>query len=293
MDRAPISQSSIVAGLDWVLRNHRAPAIVNLSFGGPGSSPSMNAIAKSPYAVAVGATEIRGGRSVKRSSAGPCPVLWIPAALDALAPYSNRGPCLSLLAPGTSITSAFHRSPGSREVMTGTSMFPSAPVLYAGAVPVDFDSPPLSPPLFSSPGAAPPPPAGPGSDPEGCACPAGCPAGLVCAYGRCRRAAPEEPASPLPLDLDNVNGTAGGPAGPGPLELGSGGAGGEPLAKPGGDRGPPPEAPGGSGEGPGAEAAPARRHRGGAGAGAGAAEGAAPAAGEGGAAPFEGFDFYL
>lgn len=122
------SVSGVVAGLDWIVRDHLAgvPAVANLSLGGPVSSAldsAVNAVIKDGVTVAVAA----GNSGTDACKASPARV---PAALtvgattdrDARASYSNTGSCLDLFAPGSAIVSAWPTSTTATASLSGTSM---------------------------------------------------------------------------------------------------------------------------------------------------------------------------
>lgn len=120
------SYSGIIAGLDWIARNHVKPAVVNMSLGGPASSLLDTAITK---LVGKGVTVVvaAGNESTNACNYSPARV---PAAItvgattssDYRASYSNYGSCLDIFAPGSSILSASNVSNTSTTTMSGTSM---------------------------------------------------------------------------------------------------------------------------------------------------------------------------
>jgi subtilisin family serine protease len=121
--------SGVIAGLDWIARNHRSPCVVNMSLvggldaalndataqlvgsgchvtvaaGNSGDDACKYSPASSPYALTIGATGA-----------------WAPN--DERAGYSNWGSCVKLWAPGTDILSACLGSNTASCVFSGTSM---------------------------------------------------------------------------------------------------------------------------------------------------------------------------
>jgi subtilisin family serine protease len=124
--------STIIAGVNWVANNHVAPAVVNMSLGGPGNTSLDNAVAnlhningitvvvaagnsnanacnfspaRAPLAITVAATDANDARSIWQSGQA-----------------SNWGTCVDWFAPGTDITSAWIGSITAINTISGTSM---------------------------------------------------------------------------------------------------------------------------------------------------------------------------
>jgi len=122
------SYSQVIAGLDWAARNHQAgaPAVANLSLGGPVSSTldaAVQGLVNDGVSVAVAA----GNSAVDACGTSPARVgaaltVGATTSTDARAEYSNYGRCLDLFAPGSSITSAWSTSSTSVATISGTSM---------------------------------------------------------------------------------------------------------------------------------------------------------------------------
>lgn len=127
--------STLVAGLGWVVRHHRAgrPAVVNMSLGGPVSA-ALDAAVRGVLADGVSVVVAAGNDDADAcgSSPGRVPgVLTVGASdrSDARADFSNFGSCVDLFAPGVGIASTWND--GRAQVLSGTSM--AAPHV-AGAV---------------------------------------------------------------------------------------------------------------------------------------------------------------
>ncbi|WP_408057338.1 S8 family peptidase [Streptomyces chiangmaiensis] len=118
--------AQVIAGIDWVTRHARKPAVANLSLGGYANvqldAAVRNSIASGvSYAVAAGNDRLPAG-------------LYSPARLpqaitvgasdqkDARASFSNWGSSLDLFAPGVAITSDSSASDTAKATFSGTSM---------------------------------------------------------------------------------------------------------------------------------------------------------------------------
>lgn len=116
----------VIAGIDWVTRNARKPAVANLSLGGPYNDRLDAAVRASirsgvTYTVAAGN---EGRPAALHSPAGVRQAVTVGSTdrRDAKAASSNYGSALDLFAPGVSITSAAHTSDTGRATYSGTSM---------------------------------------------------------------------------------------------------------------------------------------------------------------------------
>ncbi len=127
-------ESMAIAAVEWVTVNAELPAAVNMSLG-YGDAPALRDAVEASIAAGVNYSVAAGnGNSVgipqdacRESPAGAPNALTVGATQmdDREAPFSNYGPCLDLLAPGVSITSATIGSSTATATMSGTSM--SAP----------------------------------------------------------------------------------------------------------------------------------------------------------------------
>jgi subtilisin family serine protease len=137
--------SNVVAGIDWVIANHVHPAVANLSVFS-GASPTLDDAVEAAVAhgIVVVAAAGDGGKDACDVSPARTPGAIAVAAMepeaavsaggeprDVLAPYSNVGDCVDLVAPGTNILSAWNGSIVADLALSGTSM--AAPHV-AGAV---------------------------------------------------------------------------------------------------------------------------------------------------------------
>lgn len=127
--------SSVVSGLDWVARNARRPAVVNLSLSGPRSSAIENAV-RGLVRRGISVVAAAGNSNTDACRSSPAAV---PAALtvgatnrsDGRAPFSNFGRCVDIFAPGVDIVGARAGTASGSRRLSGTSM---ASPLVAGAL---------------------------------------------------------------------------------------------------------------------------------------------------------------
>ncbi|MFF3960919.1 S8 family peptidase [Streptomyces griseorubiginosus] len=126
--------AQVIAGIDWVTRNARKPAVANLSLGGRYNAQLDVAVRNSiasgvTYTVAAGNDGLPAGLY---SPADVSQAITVGATdnKDRRAAFSNYGSAVDLFAPGVSITSAGITSDTARATYSGTSM---ATPLAAGA----------------------------------------------------------------------------------------------------------------------------------------------------------------
>ncbi|MFJ9899127.1 S8 family peptidase [Streptomyces sp. NPDC091280] len=118
--------SQVIAGIDWVTRHARKPAVANLSLGGYHNT-QLDAAVRNSIASGVTYTVAAGNDD---RSAGLYSPADVPQAItvgatgrdDRRAAFSNYGPAVDLFAPGVSITSASYTSDTGRATFSGTSM---------------------------------------------------------------------------------------------------------------------------------------------------------------------------
>ncbi|WP_371662690.1 S8 family peptidase [Streptomyces sp. NBC_00280] len=118
--------AQVIAGIDWVTKHARKPAVANVSLGGYRNTQLDTAVRNSiasgvTYTVAAGNA---GEPAEAYSPAGVKEAITVGATgpTDARADFSNWGPALDLFAPGVSITSASYASDTGRVTYSGTSM---------------------------------------------------------------------------------------------------------------------------------------------------------------------------
>ncbi|WP_051713334.1 S8 family peptidase [Spirillospora albida] len=118
--------SGVIAGVDWVTRHASGPSVANMSLGG-GASAALDDAVRRSIAAGVTYTVAAGNSGSDACSTSPARV---PEALtvgatgrdDVRAPFSNRGPCLDLFAPGVGVTSAWYDGDAATRTLSGTSM---------------------------------------------------------------------------------------------------------------------------------------------------------------------------
>lgn len=118
------SWSGIIAGLDWVAKNAKQPAVLNGSLGGD-RSDAMNNAATALSDAGVLPVIAAGNSAVDACNISPASasrVVTVAASnqWDEETSFSNFGPCVSLYAPGQAIVSA--RLGGGSVALDGTSM---------------------------------------------------------------------------------------------------------------------------------------------------------------------------
>jgi subtilisin family serine protease len=123
--------AGVIAGVDWVTANHVKPAVANMSLGGGASSTLDAAVANSisagvTYGLAAGNGDFIG-RPQDACNSSPARVasgitVGSTTSSDNESSFSNYGTCVNILAPGSSITSAWHQSDTDTRAISGTSM---------------------------------------------------------------------------------------------------------------------------------------------------------------------------
>jgi subtilisin family serine protease len=129
------TSSGVAAGMDWVAKNAKKPAVANMSLGGGASTTIDNAVAnlyKAGVSVIVAAGN-SGKEACNYSPARAANAFTVGATTssDAKASYSNYGSCVNIFAPGSSIKSAWYTSTTATNTISGTSM--ASPHVAGGA----------------------------------------------------------------------------------------------------------------------------------------------------------------
>ncbi|WP_373882934.1 S8 family serine peptidase [Acinetobacter pittii] len=120
------ASSNVIAGLDWILKNGKKPAVVNMSLGGEANASLDSAVENlfnNGYVMVVAA----GNSNTDACSSSPARVskaITVAAtdSTDTRASYSNYGSCVDIFAPGSQINSSWIGSNTATKVLNGTSM---------------------------------------------------------------------------------------------------------------------------------------------------------------------------
>ncbi|ELS56673.1 S8 family peptidase [Streptomyces viridochromogenes] len=118
--------ADVIAGIDWVTRHAKRPAVANVSLGGYRNA-QLDAAVRNSIASGVTYTVAAGNDGLPAGLYSPAAVreaITVGATdrKDARAGFSNFGQTLDLFAPGVAITSASHASNTGRATYSGTSM---------------------------------------------------------------------------------------------------------------------------------------------------------------------------
>ncbi|MEU0738930.1 S8 family peptidase [Streptomyces sp. NPDC006134] len=118
--------AGVIAGVDWVTRNHSGPSVANLSLGG-GVSTALDTAVRNSIASGVTYAVAAGNSNANASSFSPARVaealtVGATTGTDARASYSNYGSVLDVFAPGSSITAGWHTGDTATNTISGTSM---------------------------------------------------------------------------------------------------------------------------------------------------------------------------
>ncbi|MGK5631968.1 S8 family peptidase [Streptomyces sp. URMC 123] len=125
-DEGAGTAAQVIAGVDWVTRHARKPAVANLSLSGPPNAQLDTAI-RNAVAAGVTFTVAAGneGRAAGEHSPGRVREALTVAATDRAdrrPRFANWGASVDLFAPGVDITSAWNTSTTAEHALSGTSM---------------------------------------------------------------------------------------------------------------------------------------------------------------------------
>ncbi|MFJ8586797.1 S8 family peptidase [Streptomyces sp. NPDC093595] len=125
-DNGSGTTEQVVAGIDWVTKNHQGPSVANMSLGGGADEALDEAVRK---AIAAGVTfgVAAGNESRDAGQGSPARVqeaITVASSTkdDQQSDFSNFGAAVDLYAPGSDITSTWNDSDGGTKTISGTSM---------------------------------------------------------------------------------------------------------------------------------------------------------------------------
>lgn len=120
--------SQIIAGIDWAIAHHGTkPAVGNMSLGGVGTSPTLEAAVRRAITDGIVMCLAAGNSTLDASNFTPARTaeaitVGATTSTDGFASYSNFGAVVDILAPGSAITSAWFTSSTAINTISGTSM---------------------------------------------------------------------------------------------------------------------------------------------------------------------------
>ncbi|GAA2601070.1 S8 family peptidase [Streptomyces axinellae] len=125
-DQGSGTTEGVVAGIDWVTKNAKAPSVANMSLGG-GADEALDTAVENSIKAGVTFAVAAGNES---SDAGNSSPARVPEAItvgatddqDAQAEFSNYGKVVDLYAPGVDITGAWNTGDDATDTISGTSM---------------------------------------------------------------------------------------------------------------------------------------------------------------------------
>ncbi|UFR07584.1 S8 family peptidase [Streptomyces sp. Go40/10] len=125
-DNGSGTTEQVVAGIDWVTKNHQGPSVANMSLGG-GADPALDEAVRKAIASGVTFAVAAGNESADAGQGSPARV---PEAItvasstkdDAQSDFSDFGKVVDLYAPGSDITSDWNDSDQGTRTISGTSM---------------------------------------------------------------------------------------------------------------------------------------------------------------------------
>lgn len=118
---------AILKGLEWVIANHKKPAVANMSLGANTTVDLIDVAVRNTVASGVTVVVAAGNSNLDACQATPArePSAITVAASDSAdrrASFSNFGSCVDVIAPGVAIISSYHTGDNAYSSLSGTSM---------------------------------------------------------------------------------------------------------------------------------------------------------------------------
>ncbi|WP_406863741.1 S8 family serine peptidase [Streptomyces sp. HUAS MG47] len=125
-DNGSGTTEQVVAGIDWVTKNHQGPSVANMSLGG-GADEALDEAVKKAIAAGVTFGVAAGNESSDAGQGSPSRVqeaITVASSTedDKQSDFSNFGSVVDIYAPGSEITSAWNDSDTGTKTISGTSM---------------------------------------------------------------------------------------------------------------------------------------------------------------------------
>ncbi|MFF8790767.1 S8 family serine peptidase [Streptomyces sp. NPDC015125] len=116
----------VVAGIDWVTKNHKGPSVANMSLGG-GVDEALDTAVKKAIDAGVTFGVAAGNESSDAGQSSPARVkqaITVASSTkdDEQSDFSNFGSAVDLYAPGSDITSDWNSGDDATKTISGTSM---------------------------------------------------------------------------------------------------------------------------------------------------------------------------
>ena len=140
-DNGSGTTEQVVAGIDWVTKNHKGPSVANMSLGG-GADEALDEAVRKAIASGVTFAVAAGNESTDASQGSPARVkeaITVASSTedDKQSDFSNFGEIVDIYAPGSEITSSWNDSDEGTKTISGTSMATphvvGAAAVYLGA----------------------------------------------------------------------------------------------------------------------------------------------------------------
>ncbi|MFH8610506.1 S8 family peptidase [Streptomyces sp. NPDC018029] len=125
-DQGSGTTEQVVAGIDWVTKNHQGPSVANMSLGG-GADEALDAAVQKAIDAGVTFAVAAGNESTDASQGSPARVkdaITVASSTkdDKQSDFSNYGSVVDIYAPGSDITSAWNTGDDATKTISGTSM---------------------------------------------------------------------------------------------------------------------------------------------------------------------------